>query len=223
MNLMEHCRAAGYTKAFSREKNEEVYQRLLAGDEKARDEMILGNAALVVLRVDHYLRRNPRMGHIREDMISAGAAGLCAAVDRMQKGVQAKKVNPTGYIYTAIDQRIDKLVDEESTIVVPHASQEAARKKDKPIAPPRTIGGDAAETLCAKRFAADRFAGPELEEEIKACCQDEKDVRIVEMRTAGYNDREIGEALGVAENTVTVRRGALYKRLKECCPEYAND
>lgn len=223
MNLMEHCRAAGHTKAFSRKKNEEVYQRLIAGDGKARDEMILGNAALVVLRVDHYLRRNPKMAHMREDMISAGVSGLCAAVDRMQKGTRAKKINPTGYIYTAIDQRIDKLLDEESTIVIPHASQEAARKKDQPITPPRTIGGNAAETLCAKRFAVDLFAGPELEEEIRACCLDRKDLRIVQMRIEGYNDREIGEALGMAENTVTVRRGKLYERLTERCPEYADD
>ncbi len=220
---MEQCRAAGHTKAFSRQKNEELYHRLIKGDEAVRDEMILGNAALVVLRVDHYLRRNPRMSHMREDMISAGVHGLCAAVDRMQQGGRTKKINPTGYLYTAIDQRIDKLVDEESTIVVPHCSQEVARKNEQPITPPRTVGGDAAEILCAKRFAADLFSGPELEEEIMACCLDQTDHRIVQMRIEGYNDREIAAKVSKSNTVVFERRMAIYGRLKERCPEYADD
>src|SRR4030042_1194127 len=102
-NLMEQSRAAGYSDPFSREKNNEVYERLVGGNEATRDEMIQGNMALVIVRVDAFLRECPHMRYLRDDLISAGLVGLCEAVDMMQKGKRVENPNPTGYIYTAID------------------------------------------------------------------------------------------------------------------------
>ena len=70
---------------FATKENDAAYQRLVSGDESARNELIEGNMALVIHRVDAYLHRAPQMAYYRDDMISAGIVGLCEVVDRMQK------------------------------------------------------------------------------------------------------------------------------------------
>lgn len=218
-NLMEKSQAAGYAGPASREKNKEVYARLVAGDEAAGDEMIQGNMPLVLLRVDAHLWRSPQLSHLREDMIGAGLLALCEAVDTMKRADAIS--NTTGYLYTAIDKAIGKLTDEESTIVVPQRTQEVARKDEKELHRPRTIGGNAALALSSRLHASDPLAVMELEEEILACCQDELDQRIVTMRTEGHTDAEIAAAVGLTERAVNLRRQKLHERFKERCPEYA--
>jgi len=221
INLVEQGRAAGYGDPFSREKNNEVYERLVKGDETARDEMIHGNLAVVVFRVDAHLRRAPQFKYYRKDMISAGLLALCEAIDTMQRKGQVENANPTGYICTSIEQAIGKLTDEDSTIVVPQRSQDKARQEGKKIEHPRTIGGNAAVALASRLHASDPLALVELEEEIRACCRDETDMKIVELRAGGDNDNEIAKALGLGRSTVATRRKDIYERLKERCPEYA--
>ena len=95
-----------------------LYQRLVSGDTKARDEMIEGNMALVVYRVDTYLRNAPQMAYYRDDMIAEGLVGLCKAVDAMQKKGPVKDPRPTGYITRSVDQHIARLADEANVVVV---------------------------------------------------------------------------------------------------------
>ncbi len=223
-NLMEQSRAAGYSEPFSREKNNQVYDRLVNGDESARDEMIQGNMALVVVRVEAYLRQSPQYAFLRDDLISAGLVGLCEAVDAMQKRGRVKSANPTGYIYTAIDNHLTETVDEESTIVVPHRTQKRAREEDNPIVCPRAVGAKATESCFSRLSTADVSAGHELKDEIMACCRDDVDVKIVEMRIAGHTDSEIAEAVGLSgHQTISRRRKKIFARLKERCLEYADD
>lgn len=223
-SLLEQSRAAGYSEPLSREKNNALYERLVQGDQAARDEMIQGNMALVIVRVEAFLRECPHFTFFRDDLVSAGLVGLCEAVDMMQKKGRVKKPNPTGYIYTAIDNHLAKVADEESTIVVPHETQKLARQQGKPITPPRAVGLKATESCFSRLSTVDIAAGHELEDEIRACCRDEIDVKIVEMKSAGHTDSEIAKAVGMSSHsTITKRRKKLFERLKDRRPECRNE
>lgn len=223
--LLNQSQAAGYGEPFSRERNNEIYERLVQGDEAARDEMIQGNMALVIVRVEAYMRECPQFAFLRDDLISVGLVGLCEAVEAMHKRGRVKNPNPTGYIYTAIDNHLIELTDEESTIVVPHIAQKRARQEEKPIERPRSVGTKATESCFARLSAADVTAGHDLEDEIRACCHDDVDLKIVEMRKAGCTDAKIAELLGMknGQGAISRRRKKMFERLKERCPEYADD
>jgi len=60
--------------------NEELFQRLNAGDKSARDELIIQNQPLVMVVLKRYPRRNDPVNSL-EDLISVGTLGLIKAVD----------------------------------------------------------------------------------------------------------------------------------------------
>ena len=113
-------------KPFTTEQNDEVYKRLVSGDEKARDEMIEGNMALVVYRVDAYLRSAPQMAYYRDDMISAGWLDCVRLWTACRRRGRSRIQEPTGWITKGIDCHIITLVDEANTIVVPKMSATGA-------------------------------------------------------------------------------------------------
>lgn len=221
-NLLERCKAAGYCEPFSREKNIEIYIRLVKGDKLAREEMIQGNMALVISKVDNHLRQFPEMAFYRDDITSAALVGLIKAVDAMQKKGFKKDANPTGYIAATIENHITECIDENTTIVVPHRTQKRARDEGKPIERPKFVSAKDSEKHFATLLDADENAAFDLEEEIKACCQDESDLKIVSMRKEGYTDSEIAETIGMSgQQAISRRRAKIFERLKVRCPEYA--
>lgn len=221
-NLMERSKAAGYGEPLSREENDELYKRLIAGEKDAKDQMIQGNMALVIVRVKSLLRNTPQMMYFRDDLISAGLVGLCKAVDKMQKSCTTKKINPTGYIYTSIDNHLIEAIDEESTIVVPHRTQKRARQNDTIIEKPKFVDRKEADLQFAKLHSADRIAEYDCQEEINACCLDELDSKIIEMKITGrHTNAQIARELKVSSSTITVRLKKIRQRLVERCPEYA--
>jgi RNA polymerase sigma factor (sigma-70 family) len=181
--------------------------------------MIEGNMALVVYRVDAYLRLSPQMAYYRDDMIAEGLLGLCQAVDAMQRKGAIKNPKPTGYITRTIDQHISRLADEANTIVVSYKAQERARAEGAPLSLPRMVSDKA---LIGVEDAAfrDHKAAEELYEEALASCRDKKERQIVSMRAVGYTDAQIGSAMKLSAMTVSRRRKAIEKRLLERCPEY---
>jgi len=219
MSTAEQNGTATHSEPFSKEQNDEVYNRLVAGGEKARVEMIEGNMALVVFRVDAYLRSAPQMAYYRDDMISEGFVGLCEAVDRMLRVGRIKNPRPTGCITRAIDRSINHLVDRANTIVVPDRVQRRARAKGKPMQPPRTVAETALNGAPDATFC-DHDAAKELHEEILASCCNDIEKQIVRMRSEGHTNASIGLALGLSDTTISSRRKAIYRRLLKRCPEY---
>ena len=86
------------TQSSNRKRNERLYPRVMAGDQRAREEMIEGNMPLVVSKVDSYIRRYPQLEYLRHDLHSAGLVGLAQAVNKMAEHNEPEKANPTGYI-----------------------------------------------------------------------------------------------------------------------------
>ena len=209
----------GRSEPFTTAENDAVYQRLVSGDESARNELIEGNMALVIHRVDAYLHRAPQMAYYRDDMISAGIVGLCEVVDRMQKKGPVTSPKPTGWITKGIDCCISRLADESNTIVVPKMTQARARSEGKPIRPPRTVS-DKALVYRDDSEISGNAAATELQEEILACCEDDTDRQIVRMRSDGHTDAEIAASLGLSAMTISRRRRVVFERFNKRCPEY---
>ena len=88
---------------WTAEKNAELYPRVAAGDEAAREDMINGNMPLVFSKVESFIRCFPHVVHLRDDLVSAGFVGPGKAVNQMARGCRIRKPknwNPTDYIGT---------------------------------------------------------------------------------------------------------------------------
>jgi len=218
MNLMEHCRAAGFSEPLSRQKNLELYSRLKT-DPAAREEMIMGNLALATVKVESFLSEVPQMAYYRDDLISVAASAIMRAVDMLKKSNQKIK-NPTGYIYRSIEVALSNVSDEESTISISRETKRVARKEGKDIDEPVAMPQSAQTTLFAALETPNELALMELKEEIEACCQDETDLKIVRMRADGYTDQEICQETGINDATISYRGKRIEDRFVERCPEY---
>ena len=208
-----------HSKALDIDANVALYKRLVAGDVKARDEMIEGNTGLVVFRVDSYLRTSPQMAYYRDDMISAGLVGLCKAVEYMKARGPIKSPKPAGYITKIVDWHIAKVVDERDTIVVSHTTQKRGRANGTPSDPPKVVS----EKALLGRAAPIPFTPSsviELQEELLASCRDDLDRKIVAMRTDGYTHEEIAGTCLMSKSGITYRIRRIGERLVERCPEY---
>lgn len=217
MNLKEHSGAIGRSEPFTIEQNDVLYKRLVSGDKAARDEMIEGNVALAVYRVDAYLRSAPQMAYYRDDMIAVGLLGLCETVDSMSRKGSISK--PTACISEAIDRQISNAVDKANTIVVPDRTQRQARANGSPISPPK-VGPDTALINYNDLSGIESEDVLALTEEVLVCCRDDVERKIVLMRLDGHTDEEIGCELSFPRRHVSRLREAIFKRFNERCPEY---
>ncbi len=178
---------------WTAERNAELYPRVAAGDEAAREDMISGNMPLVFSKVESFLRCFPHLVHLRDDLVSAGCAGLVKAVNQMTKGCRIRKPknwNPTDHMGTAIYRKFSELMEDESTIRVPHTSKDRARSE-----------GEKLEVPVVLNEVPERFEVPSYEREfetgdvIESCCTCQDERTFVAMRKAGHTLVEIATAL----------------------------
>ena len=155
------------------------------------------------------------MKYYRDDMISEGLAGLCKAVVDMRSRGAVKYPKPTGYMTKIIDQHIAKVVDERDTIVVPHTTQKVARAH-APIDIPKVVSEGA---ILGRPAPTPFSAGAvmEVQEELLASCKDNLDKRIVNMRSDGYTQAEIGRKCSLPQSRVSERIKAIGKGLVQRC------
>jgi len=196
--------------ARHREKNEELYVRVMAGDAQARQEMIEGNMALVGSNVNEYIRKHPEAAHLRDDLRSAGYVGLVQAVGAMARHRDPENSNPTGYMSVAIRREISRFADNEATISIPDRTQREARKGNRPLVAPAVRQGIPKSLADSGPDAAQKLA--ETRDLLDSCCQSEDDRTILRMREEGYADRDIAKAIGLAHTTTYMMRRELQRR-----------
>jgi hypothetical protein len=181
---------------WTAEKNAELYPRVAAGDEAAREDMINGNAPLVFSKVESFLRCFPHLVHLRDDLVSAGCVGLVRAVNQMARGCRIRKPknwNPTDHMGTAIYRKFSELIEDESPIRVPHTSKDRARSEGEELEVPPVVNE-----------IPERFEVPSYEREsetrdlIESCCDCEEERTFVAMREAGHTFVEIAKALNMS-------------------------
>lgn len=210
-DLKKKAEAAGYPPPSSRAKNDALYRKLLAGDPGARSELIKGNMALVIVKVDSYLRQFPNLRYFREDLISAGLLSLVQAVDGLRAAGEVPDANPTGYIYTSVQNGLSNAAQEECLIAVPRKSAKRAKAKGQPIAIPKRVAGNDFSELATK-LVDDPMPLIELRDEIDGCCRSDVERKIVQMRHEGYLFQEIAEALDIPLSSANLMLRRVYAR-----------
>jgi DNA-directed RNA polymerase specialized sigma subunit len=213
-NLLERCKAAGCTSALTKEDNYKLYERVRAGDDDAKREMIEGNMSLVMVRVNWYLRKCPQMNFIRDDLISAGFIGLCTAVNQMETSPK-DIVNPIGYMYTIVDRFVTREADEETTIKVPQRSQQRHHTKGMELEIPTPVSSQTAEVIFAKMEDRDHTLSFDIRDELNACCRDDYDRCVIAMVCEEYLDIEIGEVLGLTRAMVQRMKARIFQTFRD--------
>ena len=204
-------------RSSDRERNERLYPRVMAGDEKAREEMIQSNMPLVISKVDSYVRRYPQLEHLRDDLHSAGFVGLVKAVNKMAEHKEPSKVNPTGYISVAITHEFVKLAKKEAV----HSGIELADTPEIDM----DASGDVPEVshnipesvVDTNQSATTELL--ELRDMLQTCCQSEEERTLLRMREEGYSDRDIAETLNMPHTTTYTLRKELEERFNQKCRE----
>ena len=197
------------------ERNERLYPRVMAGDEEAREEMIESNMPLVISKVDSYVRRNPQLEHLRDDLHSAGFVGLVLAVNKMADGSDVS--NPTGYISVAITNEFVKLARKEAVHIgvdlvdLPKADMNLTG--DVP-----EVSHGVPESVVDTNQAATQGV-LELRDLLESCCKSDKERTLLRMREEGCSDREIAEALDTSRTSIQALRKELEARFNRKCRE----
>lgn len=204
--------------AATRDENDHLYPRVFAGDEPAIERMIMGNTALVIAKVDDYLREFPAFEHFRDDLKSAGYVAVVEAV-RSMVGAYVENPNATGFISQKIYFALGQLIDSEQGIRVPGQTYRKKKAAGKEIRVPLRDGTLEVEHTLQKEGTADPRSMVDLRDELDGCCESDVDRDIIRLREEGLSDADIAERLGIPKTTTYMLRRAIYARFLERNPE----
>lgn len=208
----------------SREFNDEIALRVVAGDEAARKRMIEANMPMVLAKVDTFLKVYPFARPIYDDLISEGFLGLTEAVENL--GKNGDTTNPTGFISFHITGAIGRTVDAEYPQIAEDHEAPRRHRKRRPRCEQMPV-----DPVPMVDLVVDPTAMVELRDLLEACCETDIDREIIRLRERGYQeeapdnlevcrepamtDKEIAEALNLSVTTVYMLRRAIYARLLE--------
>ena len=217
MSSYDHDLTNKITQSSDSERNERFYPRVMAGDEKAREEMIESNMPLVISKVESFIRRYPQLEYLRDDLHSAGFLGLVKAVNKMAEHEEPLKVNPTGYISVAITNEFVKLATKEAV----HSGIELADAPEIDMDlvddVPEVSHSIPESVVDTKQSAAIELF--ELRDLLQSCCESDKERALIRMREEGRSDREIAETLNMPRPSVQRLRKELEERFNQKCRE----
>ncbi len=211
--LMADLHGATNNETLDAERNLALFERLKAGDAAAREEMIVGNIPLAVAKVEGFIRCFPDTSYLRDDLTSAAMVGLTKAVNKMAAGKGPRKRAPSApvdFIGMWINRELGRLVEDETTIRVPHTSKARARSEGQGVTPP-TIVNDVPERWAVFSYQKDL----EIRDLIEACCTTEVERRFVAMRRARHTLAAIADALGVPTHTISNLQRRLKGRIRK--------
>jgi len=220
MSSYDHGLTNKITQSSDHERNERLYPRVMAGDERAREEMIEGNMPLVIVRVNSLIQRNPQFAYLRDDLHSAGFVGLVQAVNKMADEGSAI-TNPNGYISAAITYEIMKLARKEAEhsgielVDLPETDMDATDDVLRVL-------HDVPESLVDVNESAVHGL-IDLRDMLDSCCESDEERTLLRMREEGYSDREIAEALNLPHITLFRLRKELEERFNQKCRELEED
>jgi RNA polymerase sigma factor (sigma-70 family) len=193
---------------LTEELNLELLPQVVAGNVAAREQMITGNMALVLRKVEAFIHCFPTIVYLRDDLISAGFMGLTKAVNAVAARVKIENV--FNYILTAIDHELGKLIDVEHTIRIPGKSRRAAKASDKPLIPPTCVN------ILPERFVHGKYETElEFRDLLDSCCCNEDERTFLRMREEGYTPAEIAEVVGKSIGYIYYRSKRLAARIDE--------
>lgn len=191
-----------------RQRNDDLYPRVVAGDRAAIDEMICMNMPIVCIKVDDLVGCFPGLAYLRDEMIGEGNLGLVESINKLVGSNPQKKVNPTGYINVAVQRSIGNLTDREL-----NTSDRTARHRRQHDQEPNSTHKVPDSERVLSQLDYDPNKEVELLDLILGCCQSDEERAIVDLRIKGYVDREIAKTLDIPLTTVFMLRRELYQRV----------
>lgn len=195
------------------EQNNELYDAVVAGDPHARDEMIINNRGLVVVKSESLIRQIPSLAYLRDDLVCAGNIGLVEGVDGIVGG-KVKMAAVNSWLGQAIVRAMLHYLPNEQTIRILAESRRCALIAGEPIDPPRIFNA-----LPEVLEAASDYRVVELRDVFSACCRTENERLCFRLREAGHTYTEIAEKAGLAVSTVY----GILKQLKQRILDAWND
>lgn len=181
-----------------RERNLELYARVVAGDLEATNEMAELNMPYVVWLANEFLEQHPDCEEYREDFISDGYVGMIQAIHRMQAAEPREDANPTHFIGQAVLWAFQ--------VTIKQVFHDIDHDQDNITDEIRLkFGGPS-----TRMYHMDIL--PELLEEMLACCQTELECEIVRLRANNHSNLSITKILEVPEATVRYHLGLIEER-----------
>jgi len=197
---------------LTEELNLELLPQVMVGNAAAREQMITGNMALVLRKVEAFIRCFPTVVYLRDDLISAGFMGLTKAVNAIAARVKIENV--FNYILTAIDHELGKLINIEYTIRIPGKSRRAAKASGKRLVPPACVN------ILPERFARGKYETElEFRDLLDSCCCNEDERIFLRMREEGYTYAEIANVVGKSIGYIYDKSKRLAARIDEALRE----
>lgn len=206
------------TPPATRELNDQLYPLVKAGDQGAREKMILANMAMVTCKVGAYLDQFPHCSHLREDLLSQGYAGLTEAVNNMV-GQVIDDPNPTGFMSLHIHHALGELLEQESAIRIPKRTLVHKKANGNELRVPAKEASLTAEHVFEREAQRDPRSMTDLMDEILGCCENDTEKQIVNLRSEGRSDADIAAMLGIPKTTTYMMRRGIYARFLERNPE----
>lgn len=210
--LHKQASANGITNTGTRDRNNELWAAVVAGDQAARKEMIESNMALVMVKVEAFIATFPKSAYLRDDMTSEGLLGLVEGVDNMIASAKGRKSldppNPSGYLQVAISRAIGNLYDTECNLQMPAPTARLQRQKG------RLVPKQSCCTVLPESVVDDTKLR-ELRDLVMSCAETNDERTLLRMREEGYTDSEIAKAIGLSRTPVLKLRQKLYQRYLE--------
>lgn len=170
---------------MSRQLNDELYPAVVAGDAEACYRMVKENLPLVYVLVGDYLKNQPQYRYLESDLIAEGKLRVVKAVRNMV-GKQVRNPNPTGFIRSHIGYAFEDVVSRECR--EEEELDEGTFFLD--------LNSDAVDLIDELQHKCVLLGIP---------------WSVIELRLQGYTDSEIGEKLGLSQQTISGYRQQLRK------------
>jgi DNA-directed RNA polymerase specialized sigma subunit len=220
------------------EENQAYYARLVAGDESAREEMVLANRRLVVCLAHTYITKRPWTTCYLDDLISGGFLKLFEVVHGKFKDLKDEGVSK--YLTKSIRSSFHDTTENEQVVRVPRRQRARVKTYLKTAAILLAAAAAAADptvvflalaalvaserdqldftTEEADGQTADRKSGEEIRKSdfealIYACCHDDVDREIVRLRKDGYKRKEVRRVMGIGKDALKTRLNRLKERV----------
>jgi DNA-directed RNA polymerase specialized sigma subunit len=189
MSLHKKAVECGITPS-SRDENESLFRRIIAGKKAAR-RLVEGNMAYVVSKVENFLDEFPDYRYLKDDLVSEGflVVARIARVIEERGEVSEECFNPQGLLSVSLRNQFFKMTDLERDVPLTEA--------------------------IANTLVRDDTATQDLKLDILSCCKDGLEEEIVRLRCDGLNDIHISRKLGMTPKHVSRLRQEIHERFQE--------
>lgn len=192
--------------------------RYLAGEDGCLQAAITESMPLAEQMVRTLITKAPGFAYLEDDLIGEMNLLLVEWIPKMRETAsEAEKLNPQGYLSTAMHRRIINFVNEQTSLDAPSTSRRRAEKNgDGDLIDTPFVSGQPFDfTLANDDRAEQERAAIDLRMTIDDCCQSREERMIVDMRARGFTQTEIAEELGMSQKVISRTLAELQTRVEK--------